>query len=525
MLLLEKHTEMEHKPEVAQVATDSDKSKPCEKSPESKRSTTCKNCGKIFVSQNEFEQHADNCVQSGINCDQCGYLFNDEKILANHLLQEHNKSSSDYFTCGFCDFKSFDMEVVDQHIVNVHQMYRMLDGLTTNQRYVSESLDDFKEEFMKVMKTVTEENIAMKQELFILRQMIQTILPNTKQDSKACPQETCAKVASASVPIPSSKPLISESNRNPQKAPRSKDDDKKSILMIGDSISNKLDIDIIEKATGGKIKMCKAYGAVFDNVGNEAKQAGRFPAKNFKDAIPVEVKKESFDYLMIQAGSTDISNLKTNENNIDVESFKKEVRYAAKNLFTAAEGALEDQPSIKKVVIMTMTPRYDARTSDPKSLKPILAQVFNNTLGELWLDSSMKDKVVIGLHNLECVGGVREARYRDTNNRKYDGIHLHGPSGGKAYTISVIDILKEFDITDDVEVTRTGEEYFKEQLQFQYQKPRRQRINRKPSINSFKCDADNDRDIRPRKHLNTQYQYQSQRYSVPTSNRYEYLNY
>ena len=239
----------------------------------------------------------------------------------------------------------------------------------------------------------------------------------------------------------------------------------------------------------------------------------------------MEVGKNLVDYLVIQAGSTDITKLKTTEKKVDTEVFKQEVRYAAKNIFTAAESALDNQPSLKKVVILTLTPRYDERKADPRALKPILANVFNNALGELWLDSSKKDKVVIGLHNLECVGGVREARYRDTNNRKYDGIHLHGPSGGKAYTISVIDILKEFDITDDVEVTRTGEEYFKEQLQFQYQKPRRQRINRKPSINSFKCDADNDRDIRPRKHLDTQYQYQSQRYSVPTSNRYEYLNY
>ena len=82
-----------------------------------------------------------------------------------------------------------------------------------------------------------------------------------------------------------------------------------------------------------------------------------------------------------------------------------EVHYAAKNLFTAAESALEHQPNLKKVVIMTLTPRYDTRMSDPRALKPILAHMFNNTLRELWLNSSTKDKVTIGLHNLECVGG------------------------------------------------------------------------------------------------------------------------
>ena len=119
------------------------------------------------------------------------------------------------------------------------------------------------------------------------------------------------------------------------------------------------------------MRTCEAYGAVFDNVGNEAKHAATFPAKNFKDVIPEEVKKDVVDYLVIQAGSTDIMNLKTNENKIDIAVFKKEVRYAAKNLFTAAESALEDQPELKKVVIMTLTPRYDEGMMDPKALKHV----------------------------------------------------------------------------------------------------------------------------------------------------------
>ena len=151
------------------------------------------------------------------------------------------------------------------------------------------------------------------------------------------------------------------------------------------------------------------------------------------------------------------------------------------------------------------------------------------------VDSSKKDKVVIGLHNLECVGGVREARYRDL--QKYDGIHLLGPSGGKAYTISVLDILKNCGITDEKEYIKTGEEYFAKQTQFQYQSRRRYRARTKPSIQRFnsdadndrdirpkrfKSDADNDRDIRPQRYIS---EYQTLRYTVQTSNRYEHLNY
>ena len=249
----------------------------------------------------------------------------------------------------------------------------------------------------------------------------------------------------------------------------------------------------------------------------------------------MEVGKNLVDYLVIQAGSTDITKLKTTEKKVDTEVFKQEVRYAAKNIFTAVESALDNQPSLKKVVILTLTPRYDERKAEPRALKPILANVFNNALGELWLDSSKKDKVVIGLHNLECVGGVHEARYRDV--QKYDGIHLLGPSGGKAYTISVLDILKNCGITDEKGYIKTGEEYFAKQTQFQYQSRRRYRARTKPSIQRFnsdadndrdirpkrfKSDADNDRDIRPQRYIS---EYQTLRYTVPTSNRYEHLNY
>ena len=97
--------------------------------------------------------------------------------------------------------------------------------------------------------------------------------------------------------------------------------------------------------------------------------------------------------------------------------------------------------------------------------------MYNNILGELWLDSSVKDKVVIGIHNLESVGGVREARYRDIRGNRYDGVHLFGPSGTKAYTVSVLNILKENDMVDHTEgQIKSGQDFYSNLLQFQYQK-------------------------------------------------------
>ena len=140
-------------------------------------------------------------------------------------------------------------------------------------------------------------------------------------------------------------------------------------------------------------------------------------------------------------------------------------------MFDAAEHAVSVQPSLKKVVIMKQTPRYDLRAEDPLSLKPVLADIFNQTLAELWLNSQFNDNVAIVIHKLECTGGIREARYRDIRSQKYDGVHLYGPSGRKAYTISVRDILKSADIVEQTDgQILSGQEFFRNLCQFQYQK-------------------------------------------------------
>ena len=107
------------------------------------------------------------------------------------------------------------------------------------------------------------------------------------------------------------------------------------------------------------------------------------------------------DYLILQAGSVDVTNLDTKNNPEEhIEYFKQEVRFAAKNLFDITEAAFETQPSLEKVVVMNMTPQYDTSAVDPLSLKPALAQLFDYALTEVWMDSPLKHKIVIGKHSM-----------------------------------------------------------------------------------------------------------------------------
>ena len=136
---------------------------------------------------------------------------------------------------------------------------------------------------------------------------------------------------------------------------------------------------------------------------------------------------------------------------------------SATNLFNAANNALNVQPTLRKVIVMKQIPRYDPAHVDPMGLKPTLSLLFNNTLTNLWMDSPNKDKIFVGTHDIECTGAIKESRYRQTKSGKFDGIHLYGSSGRKAFTLSVLRILKA------ANVTSSEHDFHQSCAQFKYQ--------------------------------------------------------
>ena len=487
----------------------------------------CDRCGKLFESQNAFETHICNPhpATPDVYCDQCDFKSTNVKDFVAHLLKEHKHFLGTY-RCSLCDFESIERKPLDDHVEEFHGMLVIMNGLAKNQAYVGESFDKFRDEVSIALKKIIEDNNIMKQELFILRQAKNdvrpekqgAIHPSSLPSSRA--KEPLATSSKPSIPEPKRPKQVSKPaqprNIHPRPQATQESQKKNKVLLIGDSISGNVDIKVLETAMNADIKAVKAYAAIFDNVGNVAKKPARFPAKNFTDVTPAELQKEPFDILLLQSGSVDITNLETrNKPEQNVEYFKQEVVYAAKNLFAVAEDALDNITDLKKVIILNQTPRYDEPSVDPLNLKPAFVQLFNNTLSRLWMDSPWKSKLSIGLHSLECSGGIKEARYRDSKNGKFDGVHLFGPSGRKAYTVSILNILKSanmLELTND----QSALEFYKSQLQFQFQKRKSQRYptaRRQPN-------STNDRDVRQNR--NSTYK---QRYTVPTSNLFEHLNY
>ena len=97
--------------------------------------------------------------------------------------------------------------------------------------------------------------------------------------------------------------------------------------------------------------------------------------------------------------------------------------------------------------------RFDDLTVDPSSLKRYLVRLANVTLNQLWLNSNLKNRIVIGRHSLHSSGTdiAHMARYQNQDTGRYDGDHLYGSTGCKDYTKSMKNVLKSalqsFDLT------------------------------------------------------------------------------
>ena len=142
----------------------------------------------------------------------------------------------------------------------------------------------------------------------------------------------------------------------------------------------------------------------------------------------------------------------------NIEYYKQEVLISCKNMFTVAVEALQNKPSLVKVVIMEHAPRSDELCMDPVSLKPALATFANATFNHLWMESPWKSKIIIGAHNLQCSERTRITRFTDDKTKRYDGVHMYSESGKRAFTRSLINIFTQVVRLPHVDVQHGGDQ-------------------------------------------------------------------
>ena len=209
------------------------------------------------------------------------------------------------------------------------------------------------------------------------------------------------------------------------------------ILYVADSVGHTASILNVELNSKSRVVTAKAYSSVYD-------VNARWPKQNFSEVVKNNLEnqgRDNYDVLVMSAPTVDISNLDTSKltSNDSTKIYKQKVIESSHNMFRVAEESLKMNPGLSKVVIMEHPPRFDDKLVDPTLLKPTLAKLANSTLGKLWQNCSLKDKIVIGRHSLENSGAVEEhsARYEDQRTGRYDGVHLYGYKGRKDYTNSV----------------------------------------------------------------------------------------
>ena len=218
---------------------------------------------------------------------------------------------------------------------------------------------------------------------------------------------------------------------------------KDHVLWVADSILSNVDFDHLARNMKKRIKTVKAYTATREDD-------ARFPNQNFLDVIDKELTKGAFDTLVIGGGSVDISNLDTyNEPEKNVPELRGKAIDSAQKLFSLAEASLQSHPTLRKVILMKRTPRYDPTEGDPLNLKPQLSSLADSASFGFWCDSPFKDRIILGGQDIPTGDEHHYDVYGSHEDSEYDGLHMRGPAGLSFLTNSIQKVLTKANLISE----------------------------------------------------------------------------
>ena len=210
----------------------------------------------------------------------------------------------------------------------------------------------------------------------------------------------------------------------------------------------------LEKAVGGFLHVPGLNGPgarqdrIYGSKHSDEPQV-KYPKNNQEDKVPeiLERRHGKVDHVIWGASITDITNLKKkfltaskkkNKDKFTNHEMANVYNSAAQSSITSiqvAEKALRDNPLIMKAIVVERPARYDEMFD--------VNEFSNFVLRARALKSEFRGRLVVGEHTLHCSGARREARYgRPGVTRGYDGVHFRTEEGRKAFTGSMIRILR-----------------------------------------------------------------------------------
>ena len=371
-------------------------------------------------------------------CDECTMVLNNFASLEEHKGRVH---ASKRYACAECDFGSELYTEMLNHKVLKHGLFKGQNGINSPSELF---LSYLVEQTADMMSDINNLKSGLAASFEHLATGIQDNFEKLSEELKTrCASTPQPAPRATSTGVHSSPPTPPSSQQPRVHAPRMKKKtrflSKPRILYVGDSIAHNVGIKHIETKSGTRITSKKAYSSVFD-------KKARWPRSNLKDVTEKALKEthndDKYEYAVLSAPTVDITNLDTSKvKPLDsIQGLKEEVKKSCKNVMETAQKTIETNQSIRKVIILEHPPRFDTKNADPLSLKPELAKYANSLYQQLWSKSAVKDKIVLGKHNLNCSEETRVTRYTGRNNR-YDGVHMYSEEGKSAYTRNILSIV------------------------------------------------------------------------------------
>ena len=134
-----------------------------------------------------------------------------------------------------------------------------------------------------------------------------------------------------------------------------------------------------------------------------------------------------------EAPSVHLTNLPKNTSH---EQASEQARESSQQIIKVAADAVKNHTNLQHLIVLEAAPRYDQWAE--------LNEYGNEELHEALKtieNEEVRNKITIGRHNLQCVGGLRLSRYGDPSKRNVDGVHLRGSSGNISLSRSIALIM------------------------------------------------------------------------------------
>ena len=203
-------------------------------------------------------------------------------------------------------------------------------------------------------------------------------------------------------------------------------------LFVADSHRKSVDFRSVQKVLGGELCVAPAYNS-------DQWPKSLFPHKSQKVVVSKNLALASYSDMILQLSCNDISNI-DHVNDVKVRFHMAEK--STMNSVQIAVSALQNYPTLKRVLILPRSPRKDcAHLSD-------LSEHANTVLSQAVANSGFKDKIKIG--SMDCIKTATQDQIYDLYGSRFstkcDFLHMRGPRGQELYTQAIVQSIKSNDL-------------------------------------------------------------------------------